>query len=114
VDGVQDLFLVQDAGRRKMHGGYRYADYWHPVDHPEWYRKDKWPVAIVGHNYGGAFEDHTLIDLAIRGGLILHVPPAGTAASWYFPGSTVLLVLTRPKSLGDRLAHGRGDGGDGG
>src|SRR5271170_7316264 len=29
-------------------------------------------------------------------GLVTHVAPAGAAASWYFPGHSILLVVTRP------------------
>jgi hypothetical protein len=69
------------------------------LDHPELFRKDRRPVAIVGHNYGGldGHDTREVVEIATRYGLGLHFAPAGAAASWYFPGSTTLVVLTRPE-----------------
>jgi hypothetical protein len=87
---------------RMLAAGKMYARCWEDYgtdngfDHTEWYRKDRWPVAIVGHNYDGARNDEidrllNHFDMALQ----LYVAPAGTAASWYYPGGTTLLVITR-------------------
>jgi hypothetical protein len=90
----------------RMHCGGDYygntGEYDHSLtDHPEYFRLGRYPVAIVGHNYvrdDPAYVDHLKRSFAARfdGQLVLHIPPAGKAASWYYPGGTLPMCLTRP------------------
>jgi hypothetical protein len=87
--------------RAKLHnGGDYYANYnWQQpdgCDHAEYYRIGGKPVALVAHNYPRT-EEHLrqLID-DLAGRLVLHLPKAGKAASWYYPYSTLPMCLTRP------------------
>ncbi len=41
-------------------------------------------------------EDKTYLQGVEQRNLIVHHAPAGAAASWYFPGHTLLIVITRP------------------
>jgi hypothetical protein len=96
-------FSFRALASGKMHtGGYRGDEHLgrRPLDHPEWFRKDRRPVAIVGHNYRGpdGEDNRDPAATAKRFGLTLHVAPAGDAASWYYPGATTLLVMTRPET----------------
>src|SRR5436190_2772170 len=74
-----------------------------PPDHAEHYRKNRRAIAIVGHNYDGSgagsgthYGTEDITRFAERMGLVVHVAPAGKAASWYYPGACTLLVITRP------------------
>jgi hypothetical protein len=71
------------------------------IDHPEYFKVGRRPVAIAAHNYDGSAPgcaDHLRAAVATRfaGQLVLHIPAAGKAASWYYPGGTMPMVLTRP------------------
>jgi hypothetical protein len=70
------------------------------ADHPEHFRRDGYPMALLGHNYPGDRGHYIdgVKDLAagLDGKLVLHIPPAGKAASWYYPGGTLPMLLTRP------------------
>jgi hypothetical protein len=70
------------------------------ADHPEFFRLNGYPVALLGHSYrgGGAGYIDGMKEMAARfaGQLVLHIPPAGTAASWYYPGGALPMLLTRP------------------
>jgi hypothetical protein len=70
------------------------------ADHPEYFRRDGYPMALLGHNYPGTRGHYIdgVRDLVagLDGKLILHIPPAGNAASWYYPGGTLPMLLTRP------------------
>lgn len=96
-------FLTQLAIK---HGRAHHHAYGSPLafDHRESFRLPKSeggrPVAIMGHNYGGADGPdgrslRWLID-DLAGELVLHVPPTGEAASWYYPGATLPMCVTRP------------------
>src|SRR4051812_41067755 len=69
-------------------------------DHGEWYRWPKTmggrPAAIMAHNYDGPHGSLGKFVDKLSGALVLHVPPAGKAASWYYPGSTWPMCVTRP------------------
>ena len=70
-----------------------------PVDHCEYYNKDGRPVAIVGHNYDGTgtrYGSDDIVLLAGKHGLVVHIAPEPKAMSYYYPGATTLLVITRP------------------
>jgi hypothetical protein len=75
-------------------------DYGVLVDHGECYRQGRKPVAIVGHNYDGDYSvkygTEKITDIAEQHGLVVHIAPAGKAASWYYPNHATLLVITRP------------------
>jgi hypothetical protein len=69
------------------------------VDHAECFRKDRKPVAIVGHNYDGhglQYGWERIAEFCAPLGLLVHVAPAGKVASWYYPGHSTLLVITQP------------------
>ena len=59
------------------------------LDHPEFFRMDRQPVAMVVHNY-----DHRALDFDGHGRLRLHRPPDAKAASWYLPGGTNAVCIT--------------------
>jgi hypothetical protein len=69
-----------------------------PFDHSEYFRWPKViggrPAAIMGHNYHDG-DLRKLMD-KLGGKLVLHIPPAGKAASWYYPGGTLPMCATRP------------------
>ena len=86
--------------RGGMHSGYYGSHGGSYLDHAECYRKDRFAVAMVGHQYGdppnypsGMTQG---IAIAERYGLIVHVAPAGKVASWYYPHFATLIVVTRP------------------
>ncbi|UFX45225.1 hypothetical protein HAP47_0000335 [Bradyrhizobium sp. 41S5] len=85
-------------------------------DHADYFRLGRSPVAIVAHNYVGdaynlprhveKLNEGTVAEwwMQPRGGggfkytgskLVVHVPPAGKAASWYFPLGTLPMCVTR-------------------
>jgi hypothetical protein len=69
------------------------------VDHAECFRKDRKPVAIVGHNYDGHGTQYGwqgITEFCAPLGLMVRVAPAGKAASWYYPNHATLLVITQP------------------
>jgi hypothetical protein len=70
------------------------------ADHPEHFRLNGYPVALLGHNYRGTSGRYIdgIKDTVARfaGQIVLHIPPAGNAASWYYPGGTLPMLLTRP------------------
>jgi hypothetical protein len=70
------------------------------ADHPEHFRRDGYPMALLGHNYPGNRGHYIdgVRDLVAGyvGQLVLHIPPAGNAASWYCPGGMLPMLLTRP------------------
>jgi hypothetical protein len=72
--------------------------YSHPVgfDHAEFYRdaNGRFSTAIVAHNYDPSEE--AARQLAEGYDLVVHLPPAGRAASWYYPGHTLPICVTRP------------------
>jgi hypothetical protein len=86
--------------RAKLHNGSDWrSNHWQQpeaCDHVQYYRIGGKPVALVAHNYQTT-EEHLrqLID-ELAGRLVLHVPAAGKAASWYYPNGTLPMVLTRP------------------
>jgi hypothetical protein len=102
-----------DALMRGMYSGgmpdrrlFDFLDCHHnnPFDHRESFRLPKSqggrPVAILAHNYDGpdgtdARGVRALI-AKMDGQLMLHIPPAGRDASWYFPGATLPMLVTRP------------------
>lgn len=82
------------ASGKKHDGGKAYS---HPphCDHPDYFRKDGYPVAIVAHNYEhDAPRLRALIDG--RDDLCLHVPEFGNVASWYFPFHALPMAIVRP------------------
>lgn len=108
-----------DALIRRMHQGGKHdrrltgadgrrLEYLHsnPFDHRESFRLGgpsaggkNMPAAILGHNYGADGPDAKLLRRLIDdldGALVLHVPPVGEAASWYYPGATLPMCVTRP------------------
>jgi hypothetical protein len=105
---AQRGFTLDALIRGTAHGGKsdrRLFDYLHsnPFDHRESFRLPKSdggrPVAILAHNYGADGEDGQLLRRLINdleGKLVLHVPPTGEAASWYYPGATLPMCVTRP------------------
>jgi len=69
------------------------------VDHGESYRKDRKPVAIVGHNYPPHDIEAALgyvTKFCNSIGLTVHTAPAGPAASWYLPNGAFVFAITRP------------------
>ena len=77
-----------------------YEDYVRPscLDHPEYYCTSdsrRLPVAIMAHDYDGADEQLRKFIHGIAG-LVIHEPAAGKAASWYYPGATLPMCITRP------------------
>jgi hypothetical protein len=70
-----------------------------PFDHGEYFRLPRSagsrPVAIMGHNYPGVDNQLRKLVAQIGGYLVLHEPPAGKAASWYYPGGTLPMCVTR-------------------
>lgn len=104
---AQQWFAAANGWRRAVHGFslavlarngvHDRAWCCDPVDHPEYYRKDRRAAAIVGHHYDG-YGTENITELAARFGLVVHVAPL-KAMSWYYPDSTTLLVITRPGTL---------------
>jgi hypothetical protein len=96
-------FSFQDlVGRQVSHHDASYSVL---VDHGECFRDGRRPAAIVGHNYSCNDESTNtstmygtagVTRVAEHFGLVVHVAPAGAAASWYFPNHSTLLVITRP------------------
>lgn len=93
-------FDVDVLSKNKVHSydycGPAYRDTMDACDHPEFFRLDRRAAAIVAHNYAPSCHAETVGRVAERYGLRVHVPPDGKRASWYFPGGTHLIVLTRP------------------
>jgi hypothetical protein len=81
----------------KQHGGWHsYNPLSTIFDHPNFFRADRRPVAIVAHNYPGAIEQLRAKIAAVEG-LILHEPSTGgMQVSWYYPGGTLPMCITRP------------------
>ena len=99
----RSFFTIDAFINGKYSGGMNDKDAGYDIgvttfDHPEYYRWPKVfggrPVAIMGHNYHDG-DLRKLID-KLAGALVLHVPPAGKAASWYYPGGTLPMCATRP------------------
>jgi hypothetical protein len=65
-------------------------------DHPEYFRVAGKPIAIVAHNYELDVDGLRRLVSDLNGALVLHEPPAGKAAAWYFPGHALPMCLTRP------------------
>jgi len=83
--------LAREHGREHGYGAPL------PFDHRESFRADGRPVAILAHNYEDWDTDRMRWLVADLGDqLVLHEPPAGKAASWYFPGGTLPQCITRP------------------
>jgi hypothetical protein len=84
----------------KKKNGNKYVHNRQLADHPEYFRADGYPVALLGHNYrgtGDGYIDGVKEMVATLGGkIVLHIPPARERASWYFPGNTLPMLLTRP------------------
>jgi hypothetical protein len=74
----------------------KYGYHWNASDHPEYFRIAGKPIAIVAHNYGLDVDGLRRLISDLNGALLLHEPPAGKAASWYFPGHALPMCLTRP------------------
>jgi peptidoglycan/xylan/chitin deacetylase (PgdA/CDA1 family) len=96
-------FTIDACINGKYSGGMNDRDAGYEIglttfDHPEYYRWPKAfggrPAAIMGHNYHDG-DLRKLID-KLAGALVLHVPPAGKAASWYYPGGTLPMCATQP------------------
>ena len=69
---------------------------WDASDHPEYFSVAGKPIAIVAHNYGLDVDGLRKLVGDLNGALLLNEPPAGKAASWYFPGHALPMCLTRP------------------
>lgn len=63
-------------------------------DHASYWKKDRYPAAILLQPYA-KFEDHAyfLAQWASRVGLVVQCPP--DLPSWWFPGFTTLIEVTR-------------------
>jgi hypothetical protein len=87
--------------RNKMHDGNSLQSIWghrnlgRMFDHPNFFRRNRRPVAIVVHNYPGTVEQLRLF-MKGRDDLILHEPEAGPKVSWYYAGSAWPMCVTRP------------------
>jgi len=86
--------------RNKAHRGRRHFDNYgyhlNASDHPEYFRVSGKPIAIVAHNYEMDVDGLRRLVRDLNGALVLHEPPAGKAASWYFPGHALPMCLTLP------------------
>jgi hypothetical protein len=80
-------------GRRDLD---KYGYHLNASDHPEYFRVAGKPIAIVAHNYELDVDGLRRLVSDLNGALVLHEPPAGKAASWYFPGHALPMCLTRP------------------
>jgi len=59
------------------------------IDRTEWFTLGRYPVAIIGHNYQEDVEKLKQLPAVLDGRLsFIHTPPAGKAASWYYPGAS--------------------------
>jgi hypothetical protein len=97
---VGEPFRFDQLIKKKRQPGDYYgnaAGHQHGIDHPEYYWAGGYPVGVLAHNYPGAD-----IGLSNRWALYaseileLHIPPAGREASWWNPGRTLPMLLTRP------------------
>lgn len=86
-------FSLDQLARRKRSGWPNYITD-SEVDHPDYFRDGWWPVAVAAHVYATA--DMMREYMRQHPTLVLHVAPEGERASWYFPGGTLLVVITRP------------------
>jgi len=60
------------------------------VDHPQFFKKDGVPVAVLSHSYQTNVEDHRRY--AAERGLTIEVLPM----SWYCPGRALAVLYRRP------------------
>lgn len=67
---------------------------WDGCDHPSFLKRDRRAAMILTEPYGDTLADKARAE-AVRYGLVCHSPPNPWASFW-FPGSTHLVVLTRP------------------
>jgi hypothetical protein len=107
-----DLLIRNKA----FHGPGHYDNYGchlNASDHPEYFRAAGKPIAIVAHNYEMDVDGLRKLISDLNGALVLHEPPAGKAASWYFPGHALPMCLTRPDITENRLADRCRDDRDG-
>jgi hypothetical protein len=86
--------LVRNSSRKTKDEFWHPHDFWHTgFDHSEYYWLDKKPVAIATHPYPIA--NHRLLTLTNKWPrLRVHECP-DRQASWYYPGRTLLFVVTR-------------------
>jgi hypothetical protein len=86
--------------RSKSNHGHRdfdkYGYHLNASDHPEYLRIAGKLMAIVAHSYAMDVDGLRRLVSDLNGALVLHQPPAGKAASWYFPGHALPMCLTRP------------------
>jgi hypothetical protein len=86
------LGRMHDGNRRG--GGYTLADS-DLMDHVSNWRRGRWPVAIVAQPYNHNIEIRRVAFVAWGVARGLHVAFPTDFPSWYFPGSTVLIEITR-------------------
>jgi hypothetical protein len=63
------------------------------MDHPQWYRRDGRPAAIIAHLYNGERLHPSCAALAKRFGVDFETP---SFPSWWCPGSTTLVAYVGP------------------
>src|ERR1700733_3867580 len=90
-----DLLIRNKANCGRRHFD-NYGYHLNASDHPEYFRAAGKPIAIVAHNYELDVDGLRRLVSDFNGALVLHEPPAGKAASWYFPGHALPMCLTRP------------------
>jgi hypothetical protein len=88
--------LIRIKPNRRRYDFYNYGYHLNASDHPEYFYVADEPIAIVAHNYEMDIDGLRRLVRDLNGALLLHEPPAGKAASWYFPGHALPMCLTRP------------------
>jgi hypothetical protein len=96
---IRREFCIDVLAKNKVRGYGNYDRLL--IDHPDFFKLGRYPVAIVSHNYNGSAPGSAghlreSVATTFAGRLVLHVPPAGKDASWYYPGITLPMCLTRP------------------
>jgi hypothetical protein len=101
-------FTLDALIKGMMHGGRQDREligdlHWRPLNHRESFRlpasQGVRPVAIMAHNYEDGADELRKLVADLAGALVLHEAPAGKAASWYLPGGTLPMVVTRPGAV---------------
>jgi hypothetical protein len=90
------IFSFDTLISEKKHDGGR--TWSHPLHcgHPEYFKVNGYPVAIMAHNYPGE-DDNLRRDIdELDGDLWLQTPECGRVASWYYPFHTLPMCVTRP------------------
>jgi hypothetical protein len=94
-------FDLDQLAANKMHGrtNYRHVRNYDgdivSFDHRVMFRVSRWPVALMAENYPGDVAKLRVL-MKTRRDLTLHEPPAGTRASFHYPGGTLPQIVTRP------------------